>query len=236
MKITILYDNAAGAPGFKASHGFSCFIEGLEKRVLFDTGTDGTILLSNMKKAGVNPGDLDSVFLSHHHHDHVGGLSALCRKNPEPEIFVPASFPPEFKRLKELQCSTFTWVRLPEEVCDGALSTGELGRTIREQSLILRKKEGYALVTGCAHPGLLYILKHASELVSETPDLVIGGFHLIGHAESEIRDIAREMRARGVRKIAPCHCTGEKAWEVFQREFGEDFVPAGAGVSLELVS
>lgn len=44
------------------------------KHILVDTG-DGTV--NQLAKAGFLVGRVDTVFLSHHHHDHVGGLAAV---------------------------------------------------------------------------------------------------------------------------------------------------------------
>ena len=46
--------------------------------ILFDVGhnpeqTDPSPLLHNMRTLGVSPGDIDILFLSHNHYDHVGG-------------------------------------------------------------------------------------------------------------------------------------------------------------------
>ena len=51
MKIAIIYDNkiAENIKGLKAGWGFSCFIQTKEKNILFDTGWDGDILISNME-------------------------------------------------------------------------------------------------------------------------------------------------------------------------------------------
>jgi 7,8-dihydropterin-6-yl-methyl-4-(beta-D-ribofuranosyl)aminobenzene 5'-phosphate synthase len=234
MRITILYDDVAETSGFKASHGFSCLIEGLEKTILFDTGSEGDILLANLKKAKVKPGSIDAVVISHHHDDHTGGLSSLCEANPNLEIFILASFPPEFQRRVNLVCSRFQWVQLPTDICEGALSTGELGRTIREQSLLLKKDGDFALITGCAHPGIVTVLNRAQEILPEVPELVLGGFHLLRHPEGEVKAIAQRMKALGVRRVAPCHCTGEKTIEILRAEFREGFVPVSAGVVLEL--
>lgn len=44
------------------------------KHILVDTG-DGTV--NQLAKAGFQVGRVDTVFISHHHHDHVGGLAAV---------------------------------------------------------------------------------------------------------------------------------------------------------------
>ncbi|MBW1613717.1 MAG: MBL fold metallo-hydrolase, partial [Deltaproteobacteria bacterium] len=48
MKITLIYDNDVYKEGLQADWGFSCLVE-IENTptILFDTGTNGSILLSN---------------------------------------------------------------------------------------------------------------------------------------------------------------------------------------------
>jgi 7,8-dihydropterin-6-yl-methyl-4-(beta-D-ribofuranosyl)aminobenzene 5'-phosphate synthase len=41
--------------------------------------------------------------------------------------------------------------------------------------------------------------------------------------------ILSEFRRLEVRKVAPCHCTGEQAIRMFRQEYGEDYLQAGAG-------
>ena len=81
MKITFVYDNYTSFPNLTAAWGFSCLIEHKKKTILFDTGGDGTILLANMGKSGINPKEIDLIVLSHIHGDHVGGLHSILEKN-----------------------------------------------------------------------------------------------------------------------------------------------------------
>lgn len=45
------------------------------ERILFDTGLQAQGLLAALGAAGVAPGDVTHVVLTHHHGDHIGGLS-----------------------------------------------------------------------------------------------------------------------------------------------------------------
>ena len=74
MKITIIYDNTSSRPDLKADWGFSALVEVKGKKILFDTGTNGKILLSNMGKLEINPEEIEDIFISHLHWDHTGGL------------------------------------------------------------------------------------------------------------------------------------------------------------------
>ena len=72
MKVTIIYDNTAFEEDLQSDWGFSALIE-VENipKILFDTGTNGAILLSNMKKLEIDPTPIEEVFIFHSHFDHT---------------------------------------------------------------------------------------------------------------------------------------------------------------------
>ena len=65
--------------------------------VLIDTGTAGQItdsagvMLDNLKSAGVTPGQIDTIVISHFHPDHIDGIKTKdgAKVFPNAEIFVP---------------------------------------------------------------------------------------------------------------------------------------------------
>jgi len=57
----------------------------------------------------------------------------------------------------------------------GHSSTGELGRFVKEQSLVVEVRGKYFVITGCSHPGLDVILVKAEEFGDVIG--VTGGFH-----------------------------------------------------------
>lgn len=78
MKLTCLVDNAVqSGSGLWGEHGLSYLIEVAGRRILYDTGQSGTVLLHNLKLLGVDPASLDAVAISHAHYDHTSGLPAL---------------------------------------------------------------------------------------------------------------------------------------------------------------
>lgn len=90
-KTTVIYDTTTSQPGLKADWGFSCLVEIRNRRILFDTGTNGVVLLENMKKLDIDPSLIDEVFISHPHFDHIGGLSDFLNENNNVKIYVPVS-------------------------------------------------------------------------------------------------------------------------------------------------
>ena len=91
MKATIVFDNTTTTEDLPADWGFACFVEINTKRILFDTGANGAILLENMSKLKIDPLSIDDVFISHHHFDHIGGLSTFLNINNKVKIYAPPS-------------------------------------------------------------------------------------------------------------------------------------------------
>jgi 7,8-dihydropterin-6-yl-methyl-4-(beta-D-ribofuranosyl)aminobenzene 5'-phosphate synthase len=237
LTLTIVYDNNAYDPRLKTAWGFSCLIEYRGQVILFDTGGDSPTLLANMAALGIDPGEIEAVVLSHIHGDHTGGLSSLLPlAGDDLTVFIPQSFPARFKdavRIRAYLVEVFEAREIGEEV----YTTGEMGTGIIEQSLAVKTDEGLVVVTGCAHPGIVEIVRKAKAL-SDSDDevyLVLGGFHLGGKSRREIEGIISEFRRLGVRKVAPCHCTGEQAIRMFRQEYGEDFIQAGAGKVIHIL-
>ncbi|MEA3432007.1 MAG: MBL fold metallo-hydrolase, partial [candidate division WOR-3 bacterium] len=84
-------------------------------------------------------------------------------------------------------------------------------------------------VTGCAHPGIVNIVRKAKELLNKNIYLVLGGFHLMAYSEKEVKEIIKELEELGVEKIAPSHCTGGRPIELFREAWGENFLDLGCG-------
>jgi len=90
MKVTIIYDNTSIRPDLQADWGFSALVETKERKILFDTGANGRILLSNMQKLKIDPKEIEDVFISHLHWDHIGGLRNFLQVNNKVRVWVPS--------------------------------------------------------------------------------------------------------------------------------------------------
>jgi 7,8-dihydropterin-6-yl-methyl-4-(beta-D-ribofuranosyl)aminobenzene 5'-phosphate synthase len=233
FRIRFVFDNVRYNEQLKPAWGFSCIIEGISKVILFDTGSDGVMLLSNMKKMGIDPRDVEVVFLSHIHSDHTGGLSVFLQTNPS-VVYLPASFPSPFKDSITGLGSQFKTLEKPEKLFEQVYTTGELGSRIKEQSLIIDTSKGLVIVTGCAHPGIVQIVSQAKKWLHKKAYLLVGGFHLEGQSRKELQRIADELKKLGVEKVAPSHCTGNAARKLFRDLWGQNFVESGLGAIIEL--
>jgi 7,8-dihydropterin-6-yl-methyl-4-(beta-D-ribofuranosyl)aminobenzene 5'-phosphate synthase len=228
--ITVLYDNNRYDPRLIPGWGLSCLVEGLEKTILFDSGGDGSVLLHNMGHLGIEPARVDVIVLTHIHGDHTGGLGAFLREYRGIVLYVPLSFPKVLKEDAVALGAHMVEVSGPKEIFSSVFTTGELGSGIREQSLVLRTDNGLIIITGCAHPGVVEVVRKAKEITGEDRVyLALGGFHLAGESPSRLKSILKEFRRLSVQKVAPCHCSGDGTRRLFKEEYGVDCIECGVG-------
>jgi len=232
MKITIIYDNTAFRKNLQSDWGFSALIEVKDiPKILFDTGANGKILLSNMEKLEIDPLSIKEVFISHLHWDHTGGLSELLKVNPNvKKIYVPSSMGLENEVvLKE-----------PTKIHENIFSTGELEEIEQSMGVITdlpaeasaKAGKGIVLIVGCSHPYMGTILDTAKKFAC-LPYFVkqngrgkiyaiIGGMH--GFSEFEL--------FKDINLICPTHCTQHK--KELKEIYPEKYIEGGAGRIIEI--
>ncbi len=236
LRITIIYDNYAAREGVQTDWGFAALIEYGGETILFDTGTQGSILLSNAAALEVDLSRIDRLVFSHEHQDHTGGQASFYAgldDDVRPTTWVIPSFPEAITDLAArhgdvVTCSDFT------EIIPGVWSTGEIRGPVNEQALVVRLDRGIVVITGCAHPGIARIVELAREHFGADVLHVIGGFHLGGTTDRRIENIIADFRRLGVRRVTPTHCTGDRAIELFREAYGEDYLAGGIGRVIEI--
>jgi 7,8-dihydropterin-6-yl-methyl-4-(beta-D-ribofuranosyl)aminobenzene 5'-phosphate synthase len=232
-RITIVYNNVEESADLQTDWGFSALIERDTLEVLFDTGMNGEILLSNMQRLGIDPARLDMIVISHAHFDHTGGLGSLLPETEgNPTLVLCTSFHEQFAQAaSDAGCSTIEVGREAVELMPGLLSTGEMGTAIPEQGVVIDTQEGWVLLTGCAHPGIIEMTERALAATGDNElRLVAGGFHLMHLGMDEALQTAGRMQELGVTNVSPSHCTGDLARDAFLQSFEpECFHSGGAG-------
>jgi len=208
----------------------------------------GYKFISNASKLGVNCSRIDQVVISHIHDDHMGGLLDVLAKCNKPKLYLPFSYPQmpdeplgdradsDFKALLD-QYKPFVSeiIRKKESVKigDKFYTTGKIEDQTFEQSLIVPTSKGLIIITGCAHPGILEVVRHAKELMKQDVYFVMGGFHLMPVDSVQVKTMAQELR-KLTKYIGPCHCTGKIARGIFKDIFKEDYIDIQAGLKLTL--
>ncbi len=107
---------------------------------------------------------------------------------------------------------------------------------IHEQNLIIEEEGKTLLVTGCAHNGIINIVKAYHEIKGAMPDHVIGGFHLSSRSGGDesfetINKIGNYLLNTKT-KYYTCHCTGKEPYNYLKAVMGEsiDYLSTGSRI------
>lgn len=104
-----------------------------------------------------------------------------------------------------------------------------------DQALVVKTGRGLVVILGCAHRGMINTLYHAQQLTGVSQiHAVIGGSHLIGASEEQLRQTIAALRELDVQRLSLCHCTGLQAISLLAKEFGNRFVFNTVGSVIEV--
>ncbi|MEO0292618.1 MAG: MBL fold metallo-hydrolase [candidate division WOR-3 bacterium] len=236
-ELKILADNYTVDKNLRICWGFSCLIN---EGILFDTGESEEILEFNMKKLNVLPDRIKKIVISHNHFDHTGGIGAVLKLESNIDVYLLSDFSEELK--KKITSLGGRIIENDEfiEIEEGIYTTGKIEgkyaeNPISEEALVVETKEGLIVITGCSHPLITDIVeKVKKEFPKDRIFMVFGGFHLLDKDNREVEFIAEKLKALGVEKVGPTHCTGEEAIRVFREKFGEKFIRIGVGTIINI--
>ena len=87
MKIRVLSDNRTLNDSLLSEHGLCVYVETPNYKCLLDTGASDNFI-RNAKQLGIDLTEIDYVFISHGHADHIGGLEAFLEINSKAKIVM----------------------------------------------------------------------------------------------------------------------------------------------------
>jgi 7,8-dihydropterin-6-yl-methyl-4-(beta-D-ribofuranosyl)aminobenzene 5'-phosphate synthase len=195
LSILPLVDYYADKPGLKTEAGVSYLIRADDTTILLDTGLNAkkehpSPLLYNMAQLGVSEKDIDMIFFSHAHLDHVGGMKDQKEKtfslshgpvDLDPiTVYAPAPISPSaFNPGPKTEV-----IREPMVLKPGIASIGVIPRFLflmgytPENALAINVEgKGIVLIVGCGHQTIERIIDRARELFDEPIHAIIGGLH-----------------------------------------------------------
>jgi 7,8-dihydropterin-6-yl-methyl-4-(beta-D-ribofuranosyl)aminobenzene 5'-phosphate synthase len=229
-RLTILFDNEPGVDGLERLWGFAALIETGARRILFDTGSNGRVLLRNMAALGCRVESVDMLLLSHPHWDHMGGLDSVLELNANLTLVLHQGFSKHLLADLRAQCRELVVVGpQAQQLAPGLFSTGTLDSEPPEHGLVLDLGGVSAAISGCAHPGMARIVERGATLLGRPIDWAIGGFHLMYADADEIERSIQALQALDVAYVVPTHCTGDAARAAFEQAYGAHCVAGGVG-------
>ena len=225
-------DNSAGSSSLIDMES----LDGSHHKFLLDTGWNLLYMDKRYKETGVDrmleTGEIEFLYISHEHLDHLWGLEATLKHRPDIKIIVPATFEREAYHLMHGAEFMVPGVRnrIHHEGEIVQLAPGGIHKLFEgcasvtfdipippgirgEHSLYFNVQDkGIVCVTGCCHQTIITFADYARNHILSGENLygVYGGLHIspYGPLTSEKEEMIKIMKQYGFKKIAVNHCTG----------------------------
>jgi 7,8-dihydropterin-6-yl-methyl-4-(beta-D-ribofuranosyl)aminobenzene 5'-phosphate synthase len=130
-----------------AEPGFSALVrvekDSRERTILFDTGVSRNGMVENMRRLGIDPGEIEVIVLSHGHWDHVTGMEGLARVLGRTRL--PVTIHPEFWNRRRISFPGMDPAELP---ATSRPALERMGFAIVEESQPSFLLDGGVLITG----------------------------------------------------------------------------------------
>jgi len=153
----------------------------------------------------------------------------------------------------------YTYLTGPAEIAPGIWASGPVPRTtdfevpeptlfrrtaagayepdpaLDDQSIGIVTPAGLAVLLGCAHAGVINILRHLTAVTGiDRVHTIIGGPHLLRSGDDVVARVAQELQDFGVTKLAFGHCVGARQSHLMFQTFGDRLVTCETGAKFGL--
>jgi len=238
LSILPLVEYYSAVEGLATEAGVSYLVTFDDERLLFDVGWNvrnehPSPLLRNMKILGVSLDEIDELFISHGHLDHVGGREAQANKT-----FTLSARPVDLEGVRiflppplAYPTGRVTVIKSPRRLAPGVASSGPLMRAIWlsgpvfEQNLLVNVAgKGVVLIVGCGHPSLSRMIERARAVTGLPLYAVVGGLHF---------PVTGSRVGKGGQNIIG---NGKLPWQRITREEARAAAALLAGLDLSLVA
>lgn len=200
--------NFRARPGLKSEAGVSYLVKTDTHTILFDLGFNQrgeavSPLQHNLAALGIDRTELDAVFISHAHRDHLGG--AGWEKS---RTFGFGPTQPPLGNTRAIAPVSLTYPGSTVEVTDrptalmpGVASTGPIARRlfigrIDEQALVVHLEgRGLVAIVGCGHQTMPKLVQHIRETFRPPLIGLIGDVHY-PHPEGRLRMFGVDVQRR----------------------------------------
>ena len=207
--------------------------------VLFDTFGREDIFRENVNRFNIDLSRVKHAVISHEDWDHIAGLGDFLKTHSKTRVYICKKSGKTLKALIDSNGGIVVEVDKTRKISRNVFSLGQMradtGRGILyEQALVVKSSHGFSVITGCAHPGIVRIVRRAIKIFGGRIYAVCGGFHMKNNTQEDNLKIIAELQALGVKKVIPLHCTGAAAHQLFRKTYKRGFTPLREGQAVSL--
>jgi 7,8-dihydropterin-6-yl-methyl-4-(beta-D-ribofuranosyl)aminobenzene 5'-phosphate synthase len=164
---------------------------------------------------------------------------------------------PYVKEDLESLGASFNLTRKPFKISDDIMTTGEIEMTTDYETIddrlavkgnkmvpdpladdlgiVVRTTEGFVLITGCAHRGIINTVRQVQKLTrGKYIHTIIGGTHLMVASPERVEKTAKALEELGLQRLGVSHCTGFNASAALAKDFADVFFLNNAGTQITL--
>jgi 7,8-dihydropterin-6-yl-methyl-4-(beta-D-ribofuranosyl)aminobenzene 5'-phosphate synthase len=165
-------------------------------------------------------------------------------------------FPIENEQILRSHFRRLVWTETPTEIMPGVYVTGTIPRhhplenteetfwhnsehtevdpLLDDQALYLQAPEGWVVILGCAHAGVINTLDYIAQITDINKFYaVIGGMHLLQANQERLQATVESLTKYDVQLIGANHCTGTKAKTFLWHHLGERCLDCRVGTELQ---
>ena len=186
---------------------------------------------------------------------HPGALNPKFAVRDDIEMSI--GFPFDRKELEDMG-ARFHLTKEPVWITENIVTTGEIpmvtdyeqvdpgmfiedGGTLQpdplsdDLAMAIRTEFGLTIILGCAHRGMINIIRRFQEITGEERVYcVVGGTHLLRATEERLAKTVADLKKTGIQRLGVSHCTGFHASCRLASEFPDIFFLNNAGVTIAL--
>ena len=113
MRIVNLMENTS-TNSFLCEHGLSIYIETNHHKLLVDTGQSNKTW-KNAMNLGIDLSSIDTIFLSHGHYDHAGGILSFIERNPLVTLYMHKNAILDYYSIRNTE---YTYIGIDSKIKD----------------------------------------------------------------------------------------------------------------------
>ena len=250
LQILPLFEEAAARDDLEPEHGVSYLVRTDHANILLDVGMTPARLSHNMRSLGLSEKDIDIVFVSHLHPDHIGGVAAwqantLIAGDPPLALRGKTAYVPLALTHPDLNVTVVT---KPARLAEGVASIGPIAfadnlfppspvaRYNVEQALAVNVEgKGIVLLTGCGHQSVEKMVARAQALFDAPVVGIVGGLHYDGMPPEQFQsNLAFVTGLQPLLVAVSPHDSGPDALAAFRAALPAAYQPVQVGRSITL--